>query len=77
MDFKQVYGRRIIGGKLWAALEEFGILTKLNNLKKECNTETYYKVKFANKLSEYFEVRTSQRQEDILSPGLFNLELEK
>lgn len=76
VDFKQAYDS-IIRGKLWEALEEFGIPTKLIQLIKECNTETKCRVKFANTLSESFEVRTGLRQGDALSPILFNLALEK
>jgi len=74
VDFKQAYDS-IIRRKLWEALEEFGIPTKL--LIKECNTETKCRVKFANTLSESFEVRAGLRQGDALSPILFNLALEK
>jgi hypothetical protein len=60
VDFKQAYDS-IIRRKLWAALEEFGIPTKLIQLIKECNTETKCRVKFANILSESFEVGAGLR----------------
>lgn len=39
VDFKQAY-EIIIGEKLWAAQEAFGILTKLIMLIKECSPKT-------------------------------------
>lgn len=66
VDFKQAYNS-IIRKKIWAALEEFDIPTKLIQLIKECSTVTYCKVKVANKLSESFEVRADLRQGDALS----------
>jgi len=59
------------------ALEEFGIPTKLIQLINECNNRTLCKVKFGNEMSQSFEVKTSFRQDDELSPVLFNLSLEK
>ncbi|KAL4122642.1 hypothetical protein QTP88_014932 [Uroleucon formosanum] len=76
VDFEHAYDS-ILRRKLWAALEEFGITTKLIQLIKECNTGTKRRVKFANKLSKSFEVRTGLRQGDALFPVLFNLALEK
>ncbi|XP_050427915.1 uncharacterized protein LOC126837942 [Adelges cooleyi] len=76
VDFKQAYDS-IMRKKLWSALEEFGIPTKLLQLIKESNTDTYCKVKVANKLPESLEVRADLGQGDALSPVLFNLALEK
>ena len=76
VDFKQAYDS-IIRRKLWAALVEFDIPTKLIQLIKECNTETNCRVKFATTLKESFEVRPGLRQVDALSPVFFNLALEK
>lgn len=44
---------------------------------KECNSNSCYKVKFGNKISESFEASTGLRQGDALSPTLFNIALKK
>lgn len=54
-----------------------GPFFRLVHLIKECNTETYCKLKVADKLPESFEVRAGLRQGDALSPAIFNLALEK
>ncbi|KAL4089381.1 hypothetical protein QTP88_024427 [Uroleucon formosanum] len=76
VDFKQAYDS-IVRNKLWATLEEFGIPKKLIDLIKACNTNTMCKVKFGNGTSDRFEVSTGLKQDDALSPVLFNLALEK
>lgn len=76
VDFKQAYDS-IIREELWKALEEFEFSAKLIQLVKECNSNSCYKVKFGNKISESFEASTGLRQGDALSPTLFNIALEK
>lgn len=75
VDFRQAYDN-IVRNKLWAALEEFGILKKPIDLIKACNTHTVCKVKFDNGTSDSFEVIAGLKQLDVLSPVLFNLALE-
>jgi hypothetical protein len=55
--FKQAYDS-IRRGKLWKAIEEFGVRTKLIQQVKECNSNSHCKVKFGKEISESFEVNT-------------------
>ena len=53
---------------------EFGIPMKLVMLIKMCLTETYSRV--GKNLSDMFPIRNGLKQEDALSPLLFNFALE-
>ena len=54
----------------------FGIPTKLVRLIKMCLTETYSRVCIGKNLSDMFPIRNGLKQEDALSPLLFNFALE-
>ncbi|KAL4084697.1 hypothetical protein QTP88_027621 [Uroleucon formosanum] len=62
--------------KLWKAMTQLGILTKLVRLIKACVQKSKCKVKFNGELSEDFSVEIDLRQRDALSPTLFNIALE-
>ena len=57
-------------------LMEFGIPRKLVRLIKMCLTKTYSRVRVGKNLSNMFPVRNGPKQEDDLSPLLFNFALE-
>ncbi|VVC31227.1 OTU domain,Reverse transcriptase domain [Cinara cedri] len=73
---KQAYDS-IDRDKLWKALEVLGIPKKYVSLIKGCNNRTVCRVRLLQEMSETFEVKSGLRQEDALSPTLFNLALEK
>ncbi|VVC41620.1 Hypothetical protein CINCED_3A021044 [Cinara cedri] len=50
---------------------------KLIDLIKARNARTVYKLEFCNSTSDSFDVSTELKQDDTLSPDLFNLTLEK
>lgn len=52
---------------------EFGITIKLISLTKVCMNDTKYQVKVDKVLSEEFQVVTTLKQGDTLSPLLFNI----
>lgn len=58
-------------------MEEVGITRKYIKLVEACYIESSCQVRFANKMSESFNVRSGLRQGDPLSPVLFNIALEK
>jgi len=76
VDFKQAYDS-INRDQLWTALMNLGIPNKLIRIIKICNSNTLYKVRWQGELSPHFEVKSWLKQEDALSPTLFNLVLEK
>ena len=73
MDFKKAYDsfRREV---LYNIFIEFGIPMKLVMLIKMCLTETYSRV--GKNLSDMFPIRNGLKQEDALSPLLFNFAFE-
>jgi hypothetical protein len=75
VDFKKAYDsvRRKI---LYNILIEFGIPLKLVRLIKMCLSETYSRVRVGKHLSDTFPVKNGLKQEDALSPLLFNFALE-
>jgi len=75
IDFKKAYDsvRREV---LYNILIEFGIPKKLVRLIKMCLTETYSRVRVGKSLSDMFPVSNGLKQEDPLSPLLFNFVLE-
>ena len=75
IDFKKAYDsvRREV---LYNILIEFGIPKKLVRLVKMCSTETYSRVQVGKNLSDRFPIRNGLKQEDVLSPLLFNFALE-
>ena len=62
-----------LGGR---SLIEFGIPMKLVRLMKMCLTETYNRVRVGKNLSDMFPRGNGLKQEDALSPLLFNFALE-
>jgi len=58
-------------------MDEIGISKKLVGLTKMCMKNIQYQVKLEYTMSKAFEVKKSLKQEDALSPMLFNLALEK
>jgi RNAse (barnase) inhibitor barstar len=75
VDFKQAYDS-VNRYRLWKAMTQLGIPTKLVRLVKACVQKSKCKVKFNGELSEDFSVETGLRQGDALSPTLFNIALE-
>jgi hypothetical protein len=75
IDFKKAYDsvRREV---LYNILIEFGIPRKLAGLIKMCLNETYNIVHIGKNLSDKFTVQNGLKQEDALSPLLFNFALE-
>jgi len=75
IDFKKAYDsvRREV---LYNNLIEGGIPMKLVRLIKMCLTETYSRVRLGKNLSNMFPIRDSLKQENALSPLLFNFALE-
>jgi sorting nexin-29 len=76
VDYKQAY-ESVNRKELWKAMILFGIPQKYVNLVKMCNDKTLLKVHYLQRLSLAFEVNSGLRQEDALSPTLFNLGLEE
>lgn len=74
VDYKQVYVS-INREELWNTLIYFGLPKKYVNMVKLCNYKTECKMKFLGECSSAFKVNSGLRQEDALSPTLFNIEL--
>ena len=75
IDFRKAYDS-VRREALYNILIEFGIPKKLVRLIKMCLTETYSRVRVGKNLSEMFPIRNGLKQEDALSPLLFNFVLE-
>jgi len=75
VDFKQAYDS-VNRGRLWKAMTQLGIPTKLVRLIKTCVQKSKCIVKFNGEISEDFSVETGLRQGDALSLTLFNIALE-
>ena len=75
IDSKKAYDsvRREV---LYNILIKFGIPMKLVRRIKMCLTEMYCRVRVGKNLSDMFPVRNGLKQEDALSPLLFNFALE-
>jgi sorting nexin-29 len=75
IDFKKAYDsvRREV---LYNILIEFGIPRKPVGLIKMCLNETYSRVHIGKNLSDKFTIENGLKQEDALSPLLFNFALE-
>jgi len=74
IDFKKAFDsvRREV---LYKILFEFGIPRKLVRLIKMSLTETYIRVRVGENVSDRFPIRNGLKQEDALSPLLFNFAL--
>lgn len=57
--------------------KNFEIPLKLVQLRRSCNENPMYQVRYMNKISKSFEVKTGLIKGDALSPVLFNLVLEQ
>jgi hypothetical protein len=66
----------ICNGELLYILIGFGIPRKLVGLIKMCLNETHSRVRIGKNLSVKFTIETGLKQEDALSPLLFNFGLE-
>ncbi|KAJ4431566.1 hypothetical protein ANN_20165 [Periplaneta americana] len=75
IDFKTAYDS-VKREVLYDILIEFGIPKKLVRLIKMCLSETYSRVRIGQFLSDAFPIHCGLKQEDALSPLLFNLALE-
>jgi len=75
IDFKTAYFsvRREV---LYNILIELGVLMKMVRLIKMCRNETYSRFGVGKHLSDIFPIRNGLKQEDVLSPLLFNFGLE-
>jgi sorting nexin-29 len=73
IDFKKAYDSREV---LYNVLLEFGIPKKLVRLIKTCLNETCSKVRIGKLLCDKFPIQNGLKQEDDLSPLLFNFALE-
>ena len=62
---------------LWKHMEEFKIPIKLINVCKTCVQKTRSAVRIEGTLSSFFENKTGLKEDDTLSPILFNLALQK
>jgi hypothetical protein len=60
---------------LYNILIEFDVPMKLVRLIKMCLNETYIKVRIGKHLSDSFPIQNGVKQEDVLSPLLFNFAL--
>jgi|UniRef100_A0A2S2QXC9 sorting nexin-29 len=76
IDFKQAYDS-INRNQLWIALEDYGFPRKPVRLIRNCNSNTFCRVRYLGETSTQFEVRNRLRQGDSLSPTLFNQALER
>jgi len=75
IDFQKAYNS-IHRDALWKCMKEFIISTKLINMCKTCVQETRSAVRIEGTLSSFFENKTGLKQDDPLSPVLFNLVLQ-
>ena len=75
IDFKRAYDS-VRSEVLYNILIELGIPMKLKRLIKICRNETYSRVRVGKHLSDMSPIRNGLKQEDALSPLLFNFALE-
>ena len=75
IDFKRAYDS-IRSEVLYNILIELGIPMKLIRLIKICRNETYSRVRVGKHLSDMSPIRNGLKQEDALSPLLFNFVLD-
>ena len=75
-DFKQAYDS-IHRETLWKVMAEFGIPFELIDLVKACYNETNAKIQIGGQQSDELQIKTGLRQGCVLSPGLFNIAMEK
>ncbi|KAJ4448736.1 hypothetical protein ANN_00127 [Periplaneta americana] len=75
IDFKKAYDS-VKKEVLYNILIEFGVPKKLVRLIKMCLSETYSRVRIGQFLSDAFSIHCGLKQEDALSPLLFNFALE-
>lgn len=76
VDFRKAYDS-VYRDNLYNIINDFVFPRKLIKLTKMCMEEIKYRVRVDNKLSSPFTVDTGLKQDDSLSPVLFNLALEK
>jgi hypothetical protein len=75
IDFKKAYDtvRRVV---LYNILIEFGVPMKLVRPNRMRLNETYSKVRIVKHLSDIFPMENSLKRGDVISPLLFNFDLE-
>lgn len=76
VDFRKAYDS-IHRNSLYNIMEEFGFPNKLINITKLAMEGEKYQVRVDSTLSEAFGVETGLKREDVLSPLIFNIALEK
>lgn len=76
VDYKQAYNS-VDREEFWKALVILGIPKKYVNVIKACYEKTLCRVCYIQGILDLFEVKSGLKQEDELSPALFNLALEK
>jgi len=74
IDFQKAYDS-LHRDTQWEYMKEFKIPTKLINMCKTCVQKTRSAVRKEGTLSSFFENKTGLKQDDPLSPILFNLGL--
>lgn len=72
-----MYFNFVLRNNLYNIKEEFGIPNKFVTLAKMYMEATIYQVRVDSKLSDAFTVETGLKQDETLSPILFNLAPEK
>ena len=75
IDFKKAYDS-IKREKFYSILIRFGIPKKLVQLVRMCLRDPISRVRIGNDVSDSFEIRSGLKQDDALSPLLFNFVLE-
>ena len=76
IDLKAAYDS-VRRNDLWATVEEYGVSSKLCRLLKTLYVGTQASVRVEGELTDWFEVKCGLRQGCLLSPGLFNVFMDR